>query len=157
MHSAGGGVAYFATKEGGTQPLLKVTYTSATPPNVSINLTNTSCGQNNGSVTANVSGGTSPYTYIWNNGCITQTCNNLSAGNYSVTITDANSCTATDNSSVSNSSFSINPTNINVNSNSGNTSFSINATNSSWSISENCNWLGASPTSGTNNGIININ
>jgi gliding motility-associated-like protein len=49
----------------------------------------------NGSVTAAPTGGTSPYTYNWMPGSVTtQTINNLCAGSYTVTVTDANGCTA---------------------------------------------------------------
>jgi gliding motility-associated-like protein len=60
--------------------------------------TNISCfGNNNGSATVSVSGGTAPYTYSWNTTPVqtTATINNLLAGNYAVTITDAHGCTAT--------------------------------------------------------------
>ncbi|MBK7428001.1 MAG: hypothetical protein IPI60_13755 [Saprospiraceae bacterium] len=53
--------------------------------------THTTCGQSNGSVTVNPSGGNS-YTYIWSNGGSTQTISNLSAGTYTVTITGGNGC-----------------------------------------------------------------
>ncbi|MBI3500228.1 MAG: gliding motility-associated C-terminal domain-containing protein [Bacteroidetes bacterium] len=61
---------------------------------------NTSCISPNGSATANASGGTSTYIYVWSNGQTSQTANNLSSGNYSVTVTDANGCTATQTVSV---------------------------------------------------------
>ncbi|KAF2518378.1 hypothetical protein EYY60_00165, partial [Flavobacterium zhairuonense] len=51
----------------------------------------------NGSATISPSGGTSPYTYLWSNGAATATINGLTAGTYSVTVTDANSCTKTVN------------------------------------------------------------
>lgn len=56
---------------------------------------NATCGLNNGSITANTSGGTGLLTYTWNTNVIGQTCNNLSAATYTLTVTDANSCTQT--------------------------------------------------------------
>ncbi|MBI1287084.1 MAG: tandem-95 repeat protein [Flavobacteriales bacterium] len=49
----------------------------------------------NGSATANPTGGTGPYTYLWSDGQTTQTATGLCAGIYTVTITDANGCTVT--------------------------------------------------------------
>ena len=43
---------------------------------------------NEGSLTAHVSGGRYPLTYLWSNGQTTQTISNLAPGTYSVTITD---------------------------------------------------------------------
>jgi hypothetical protein len=55
---------------------------------------NISCfGGNNGSATANVTGGVAPYSYAWSNSTNNQTASNLTAGNYNVSITDANGCT----------------------------------------------------------------
>ncbi|MEL7423596.1 MAG: SdrD B-like domain-containing protein, partial [Bacteroidota bacterium] len=52
-------------------------------------------GDTNGSALVDVSGGTAPYQYSWSNGGIMSSVNNLSAGTYTVTITDANLCTTT--------------------------------------------------------------
>jgi hypothetical protein len=53
-------------------------------------------GSNSGSASVNAAGGTSPYTYSWSGGGGTgATANNLAAGNYTVTLTDANGCTTT--------------------------------------------------------------
>jgi gliding motility-associated-like protein len=58
--------------------------------------TNVSCaGGNNGSVTVSASGGQTPYTYAWAGGATGATRNNLTAGSYVVTATDANNCTGT--------------------------------------------------------------
>jgi hypothetical protein len=52
-------------------------------------------GGTDGSVTANPSGGTPPYTYKWSTMATTQTISNLPASYYAVTVTDANLNTAT--------------------------------------------------------------
>jgi hypothetical protein len=54
-------------------------------------------GQNTGSINLNVSGGTPGYIYTWSNGATTEDLSNLVAGTYTVTVTDANLCTATAN------------------------------------------------------------
>ncbi|MBI4946823.1 MAG: T9SS type A sorting domain-containing protein, partial [Bacteroidetes bacterium] len=61
---------------------------------VSASSTNVSCfGMCDGSVTANPTGGLSPYSYLWNPGGITsQSILNLCSGTYTVTITDASGC-----------------------------------------------------------------
>ena len=54
-----------------------------------------SCTSNTGTITAAVTGGSAPYSYLWSNGAITQSITNLGSGTYSVTVTDKNSCTKT--------------------------------------------------------------
>ncbi len=51
----------------------------------------------NGTISVSASNGTSPYYFGWSNSATTQTINNLCAGDYSVTVTDANGCTAENN------------------------------------------------------------
>lgn len=54
-------------------------------------------GFSNGSINLNVAGGATPYaTYSWSNGATTQNISGLTAGNYSVTVTDLNGCTKTE-------------------------------------------------------------
>lgn len=66
---------------------------------VSASANNLTCfGQNDGSATATPGGGTPPYTYLWSDGVTsTPTITGLVAGNHSVTVTDANGCSATAN------------------------------------------------------------
>ena len=50
-------------------------------------------GATTGSASISVSGGTSPYTYLWSNAATTSVITGLNAGIRTVTITDANACT----------------------------------------------------------------
>ncbi|MBI1223910.1 MAG: T9SS type A sorting domain-containing protein [Bacteroidetes bacterium] len=50
---------------------------------------------NDGTASVNPSGGTAPYLISWSNGATVLTISDLSPGNYTVTITDVNSCSAT--------------------------------------------------------------
>lgn len=52
---------------------------------------------NDGTIRIAVSGGTSPYTYSWSNGAVTQNISGLGNGTYTVTVTDAHGCTASKN------------------------------------------------------------
>ena len=60
--------------------------------NVITNLTNEACSNSNGSITATVTGGTSPYFYNWSTGAITSSITNLSAGIYFLNVLDVNGC-----------------------------------------------------------------
>lgn len=78
-----------------TEPAVFVATISVTS---NYNGTAISCnGASDGAVTATVSGGTPNFVYQWNNGQTTAMATNLSAGIYTVTVTDANGCTAINN------------------------------------------------------------
>lgn len=65
------------------------------------------CAGNPGSATAIVSGGNPPYTYLWTpGGQTTATVSSLSAGSYSLTVTDSTGCSNTFSASVSSASVS---------------------------------------------------
>ena len=73
---------------------------------VSINLQaiieNTTCnGGSNGTIALIVLGGTPPFNYIWSNSSSNKNQNNLTAGNYTVTVTDLNGCSQIKTFSVS--------------------------------------------------------
>lgn len=51
-------------------------------------------GGNDGSIESDVNGGTEQYNYLWSNGATSSDIFNLSAGVYSVMVTDENGCTA---------------------------------------------------------------
>ncbi|MEP7264282.1 MAG: gliding motility-associated C-terminal domain-containing protein, partial [Bacteroidota bacterium] len=71
-------------------------YTINEPSEILVNfplLNNTNCGQSNGTIIASATGGTAPYNYQWSNGALNDTIFNLSAGSYTVTVTDFSGCT----------------------------------------------------------------
>ena len=91
--------------------------------NVYSNADNACNTTNVGSLYAYVSNGTGPYSYQWSNGQTATTINNLTNGTYTVTVTAANSCTATASNSVS----TVNDLYVNVYSNADNACNTTNA------------------------------
>jgi gliding motility-associated-like protein len=75
--------------------------TISSPSSLSVSISssiNPSCyGETSGTAQASVSGGTPPYTYLWDNPEASETSylNNLGIGTYNVTITDNNGCSGT--------------------------------------------------------------
>lgn len=74
------------------------------PITISFTSTNTNCGMCNGSIIANVMGGSPPYIYNWMNGSTTLNQNNLCAGVYTLIVTDGMGCTGTAYVSIASSS-----------------------------------------------------
>ncbi len=72
---------------GGCQMTIHPTYT-----NFSLNSVSAGCAGNNGVATTTVSGAQAPFVYNWSNGAGTSNVSNLSAGVYTVTVTDGNGC-----------------------------------------------------------------
>jgi hypothetical protein len=84
------------TDANGCTALFTTNLTQPAALNPSANITSVSCnGGSNGVIDVSVTGGTSPYFYHWENALTSQDRMGLAAGSYSLTVTDAKSCTAT--------------------------------------------------------------
>ncbi|MBI5217977.1 MAG: choice-of-anchor L domain-containing protein [Bacteroidia bacterium] len=80
------------------------------PPSLILQLAaeNTSChGGHDGKVTAYVTGGTTPYMYLWSNDSTGTVISNLSGGQYSVVVTDHNGCFLSDTAIVGESQLEL--------------------------------------------------
>jgi gliding motility-associated-like protein len=78
-----------------------------TPTSIQLTLTPTpvSClGGATGAVSSSISGGTAPYTYLWNNNATSSGLTNIAAGTYTLTVTDATGCTASAQATISSNS-----------------------------------------------------
>ncbi len=82
------------TDAGGCTATANVALGEPTPvfPNAFANYVSTQGACDGGGV-ANPSGGTPPYTYLWDNGQTTQTATGMCLGPHNVVVTDANGCT----------------------------------------------------------------
>jgi len=80
--------------------------------------TNLSCnGLNDGTASASVWGGNTPYNYIWSNGDSLWNTMGLAAETYYLSIMDVNGCWEYDSVTITATSFSIGATSVNVNCN----------------------------------------
>lgn len=94
---ASGNYRVTVTDINGCQAISNLTTLNVLPtPTVTINSTDYCKGTKTlGTATATATGGSTPYTYLWNNGSTMQTITALIAGNYIVTVSGANGCTGT--------------------------------------------------------------
>jgi len=105
-----GGTTGLATLSGtapvtGTAATATATFTITQPAEIVVGLTNAlyngfgvSCYMaTDGNIMSSVSGGSSPYTYFWDNLETTMDISSLGAGTYTLVVTDANGCTGTNN------------------------------------------------------------
>jgi len=92
LNATGGFYSVVVTDAAGCTSTLTNSINSPLAISLGIGSSDASCGNNDGSVSLSVSGGTQPYTYLWNNGATTGDIQNLAPGTYFVTVTDANGC-----------------------------------------------------------------
>jgi trimeric autotransporter adhesin len=105
------------------------TLTNSGGPSASATATNVTCfGGTTGTATVVATGGTAPYTYLWSNGQTTATATGLAAGSYTVTVTDASSCQATANATVTQPTSGVTHTSSVTNASCGNNNGSITVT-----------------------------
>ena len=66
------------------------------PPAIALSSipSNAACNSPEGTIEITVNGGNMPFQYLWSNGQTTQTASGLLPGDYTVTVTDANDCSA---------------------------------------------------------------
>ena len=65
-------------------------------PGIVLDVTDETCNESNdGAISASVTSGPPPYTYAWNTGATTSSISGLTAGTYTVSVTDANGCQST--------------------------------------------------------------
>ena len=100
---SGGTHSCTITDMNGCLLIQQVIVSEPSPIVINLAVTNaSSCGGNEGSIDATPTGGTGSYTYSWSNGPVTQDNFTLSAGTYSITVTDTNGCVSTNNATVLN-------------------------------------------------------
>jgi hypothetical protein len=78
--------------------------------NLSATLAPTSCTDDSGSIDLTVTGGTGPYTYLWqwsNTSATTEDLSNLPSGYYKAVVTDDKGCTATSGFVISTETFQV--------------------------------------------------
>lgn len=82
------------TDANGCNTQATATVTGSDALHLSVSTTSATCFSNGKAIVA-VTGGAEPYAYHWSNGATTPENNNLSPGVYTLTVTDANRCSAT--------------------------------------------------------------
>ncbi len=129
------------TDSKGCTKTISVTLTEPAPIVINVSVNNVKCnGGNNGSIDLTVTGGTSPYSFNWDNAPDVEDPTGLTAGTYHVTVTDANGCTKTATALITEPpvlNISVVTTDVNCN---GGSDGSINLTVTGGTSPYNYNW-----------------
>ncbi len=93
---SGGSYTVTVTDANGCQVSGTANLTDPSAPTIALDsIRDVSCnGGSDGAIWITVSGGTGSYSYSWSNGATTEDVSNLSAGSYSVTVTDGAGCSS---------------------------------------------------------------
>jgi hypothetical protein len=129
--------------------MASVTVNQPTAITATTTSTSANCNTSNGTATVTANGGTPGYTYLWSTSPAqtAQTANNLSAGTYTVTVTDANNCSITATVVVNGSggaNITANSTNVSCN---GGTNGSVTVSASGGTTPYSYNWSSGQTTS----------
>jgi len=111
-----GNYSIIINDDNGCDTMIYYTVPNPAGMDINLNLTNPTCGMNNGSAIASITGGVGPFSYQWTNGDNQSTSDSLAAGIYMLTVTNTDGCIAAE-------TFGLN--------NTGGPSLSANVTNSS--------------------------
>lgn len=98
-----GNYSVTVTDAAGCNAVFTTTVAQPYPLTVNVFVQNATCGNANGTVSALVSGGTGPYTYLWSpGGQTTSFISGVAPGNYSVQVTDSRGCISSAGATVNN-------------------------------------------------------
>jgi gliding motility-associated-like protein len=145
-----------ATPSGGC-PVVSDQVTISFSDTIHVNISSTpiNCYGGNSTITAQVSGGTLPFSYLWNNGSQSAS-TNVGQGNYSVTVTDAIGCSgqrAFNVTSPSQLTISLSATDVTTNGgNDGSASVVVNGGTAPYSF----NWTPGNPFGDGSSSISNL-
>lgn len=117
---ASGNFKLIVTDNSGCKDTAEVTLHTSNGPAITLTPVHTSCGLNNGTISATVSNGVLPYSYTWSNGGTGSSINTLSAGTYKLIVTDAGGCKDSSEVTINSSSgltTSITKTDVSCNAN----------------------------------------
>ncbi len=118
---------------------------------------NAGCGAANGVAEVVLSGGVAPFSYLWSNGSTNQIATGLTAGAYTVTVTDATACATVARVEMSNLASptlgNINTSNASCQNSNGSASLTISGTGANFNLA----WSGAATGTQNSPSLASIN